>query len=283
MLGLRHPGAAALLVATVVLVVAPASALAGGPTTQLVVVAADGRGVWLPLSEAAAQPLSSWPFGEPARPAGGYLRLFPLWQSGSRPTSTLPAEPGRYYPRSQALCFSWLPRVGHCIEAASSLRRLIAATHLSALFRQPPTFVAGMTNLGARFFPGNTGAALELAFDLPGTPQPPPGGAYVPLRLRWSGPRAASRPTVVRLTARGIYADGALHRAPAALWTFAIQNYGQQNPVLATHVVAYRPKPARAGGSGAPIAPLAGTAFVLAAVALVGVRYRRRRWPRSAA
>ena len=98
-----------LLAALAVLIgvaVTPSNA-AAKDVTAMVVVGADGRSIRIQPERAVLGVMLHHPASvydvlpEPALPHGGYVKLYPLGSGG------FPAIPGRFYPTTGALCFSW--------------------------------------------------------------------------------------------------------------------------------------------------------------------------------
>ena len=130
------------------------------------------------------------------------------------------AIPGRFYPTTRALCFSWNQRV-----APSSCGRLGLPIHLLATSRGLARFQGQSTVLTA-LRPGRTVnlfAALQLAFDRYRASRP----ANPPERCRsfvagWAGPRAAQRPSRICVFRHGVYARGRIYPAGRAMWRLAL-------------------------------------------------------------
>jgi hypothetical protein len=210
-----------IVVATVV-----ASALAGAPPlggkefTHLVVVGVDGSSRVLRPSPAAIADLSSSP--EAARPLGGYLRLYPLDAGGHV------GAPGRFYPRTDAICLSWnqavVPR--HCYRATPRLRRVLARAGALGRFRgRGPT-------LGLLASPGlprpvisQLRVAVELAFDRSRLARPDPRpAACVPFTASWRTSAAARRPRRFCLAEDGVHAGGLVYPLGRSLYRLAAAN-----------------------------------------------------------
>jgi hypothetical protein len=188
--------------------------------TALVVVGADGCSIRIEPEQAVLSvmfynPASVYnvkPKGATAR--GGYVKLYPVGPGG------FPAIPGRFYPTTRALCFSW-----NQASTPSTCGRLGVPRHLLAASRRVALFRARLTVL-ATLRPGatvNLVAALQLAFDryrasrLGSRP-----GRCLPFFATWSGPRAAQRPSHICVWRRGVYAQGRIYPAGRAIWRLAL-------------------------------------------------------------
>jgi hypothetical protein len=198
---------------------APADGAAIGVEALVVVVGSDGHSITIEPERAVLgvmlyHPASAYNVRpRPTRPRGGYVKLYPLGPGG------LPAIPGRIYPLTGALCFSWNEAVApkRCGRLGRPRRLLDAARH-RALFHGRPTVLTGLR-------PGATGnllAALEMAFDRCRSSRL----ARRPARCRpfvasWDGPLSTQRPSLVCLSRRGIYARGRLYPAGPATWRLA--------------------------------------------------------------
>jgi hypothetical protein len=209
----------ALFVLLFLAAVAPTDAAGKGVTT-VVVVGADGRSVRTEPEEAVLSvmfynPASAYNV-KPTRAAarGGYVKLYPVGPGD------FPAIPGRFYPTTRALCFSW-----NQASTPRSCGRLGVPRHLLAASRRVAFFRARLTVL-ATLRPGatvNLVAALQLAFDryrasrLGSRPE-----RCLPFVATWSGPRAAHRPTHICVWRRGVYAQGRIYPAGRAIWRLAL-------------------------------------------------------------
>jgi len=95
-----------VLVLTFLALAAPAPAAAKG-IASIGVVGAHGRSITIKPERALLAVMLYHPASvynvrpKPARPHGGYVKLYPLGRGG------FPAIPGRFYPATRALCFSW--------------------------------------------------------------------------------------------------------------------------------------------------------------------------------
>jgi hypothetical protein len=206
---------ALLLLAAVV----PSDAAAKG-VEALIVVGADGRYSRIEPEQAVLSvmlynPASAYHVKpKPAMRRGGYLKIYPLGVGG------FPAIPGRFYPTTRALCFSWNQRV-----AASSCGRLGLPRHLLATSRHVARFQGQSTVLTA-LRPGGTGnllAALQLAFDRYRASQPANRPEHcLPFVAGWAGPQAAQRPSRICVFRHGVYARGRIYPAGRAIWRLAL-------------------------------------------------------------
>jgi hypothetical protein len=205
---------ALLLLAAVV----PSDAAAKG-VAALVVVGADGRSTKIEPEQAVLSVMLYSPASinhvkpKPATPRGGYVKIYPLGAGG------FPAIPGRFYPTTRALCFSWNLRV------ASSCGRLGLPRHLLATSRHLARFQGQSTVLTA-LRPGGTlnlFAALELAFDryLASQPANRPGHC-LPFVAGWAGRQATQRPSRICVFRHGVYARGRIYPAGRAIWRLAL-------------------------------------------------------------
>jgi hypothetical protein len=208
----------ALLALLVLAAIAPSHAAAKG-VTALVVVGADGRSSKIEPERAVLSVMFYSPVSvyhvkpKPATPRGGYVKIYPLGPGG------LPAIPGRFYPSTRALCFSWNQRV-----AAGSCGRLGLPRHLLATprrlvrFRTRPTVLTLQPRGTVNF-----SAALQLAFDryLASRPAHRPERC-LPFVAGWAGPRAAQRPSHICVFRQGVYARGRTYPAGRAIWRLAL-------------------------------------------------------------
>jgi hypothetical protein len=153
----------------------------------------------------------------PARPLGGYLRLYPLADGG------FVGLPGRFYPATGAVCLDWdqsrTPR--DCRHARPRLARSLRALRLERFVGMPTTVrrLAGehLTRPQLR----QLHVVFELAFDRWKLAR----RARRPERCHvffasWRGPAARARPTAFCLSARGVHARDRLYplgRAPYGL------------------------------------------------------------------
>jgi hypothetical protein len=186
---------------------------------SIVVVGSDGRSVTIDPEPAVLAVMLYHPAGvyhvrpKPARPSGGYVRIYPLGRGG------LPAVPGRFYPATRALCFGWnQARAPTSCARLAPPRALLAATRRVAVFRGRPTVVARLDGGGTV----NLFTALELAFDRYRAARPARRPAQcLPFVATWHGPRAAYRPARVCVSRGGVYARGRLYAAAPAVWWLA--------------------------------------------------------------
>jgi hypothetical protein len=187
---------------------------------SIVAVGSDGRSIRIQREQAVLAVMLYHPESvynrrpQRAIPRGGYVKIYPLGAGGS------PAIPGRFYPATRALCFSWNQAVEP--ESCGRLgppRLLLAASRRLALFRGRPATLANLR-------PGSTvnlSAALELAFDryreshADKRPRP-----CLPLLATWHGPNAAQRPSRLCISRHGVYARGRLYPAGPAIWRLAL-------------------------------------------------------------
>jgi hypothetical protein len=206
---------ALLLLAAVV----PSDAAAKG-VAVLVVVGADGRSSKIEAEHAVLSVMLYHPASvyhvrpKPAMPRGGYVKIYPLGAGG------IPAIPGRFYPTTRALCFSWNQRV-----APSSCGRLGPPSHLLAASRGLTRFHGQSTVLTA-LRPGGTVnlfAALQLAFDRYRASRPANRPQRcLPFVARWAGPRTAQRPSRICVFPHGVYARGRIYPTGRAIWRLAL-------------------------------------------------------------
>lgn len=198
---------------------APADASAKG-VESIVVVGANGRSIRIQPEQALLAVMLYHPASvydrrpRPAVPVGGYVKIYPVGTAG------FPAIPGRFYPATRALCFSWnQAAVPESCGRLGPPRLLLAASHRLALFHGRPTTLAHLR-------PGSTvnlTASLELAFD----PYHESRAARRPRRClpflaAWQGPHAAPRPSRLCVSSRGVYAQGRLYPAGPAIWRLAL-------------------------------------------------------------
>jgi hypothetical protein len=209
----------ALLALLVLAAIAPSDAAAKG-VTALVIVGADGRSSTIEPERAVLSVMFYNPASvshvkpKPAMPRGGYVSIYPLGPGG------FPAIPGRFYPATGALCFSW--NQGAAPSACGRLgvpRHLLATSRRLERFRAPPTVLSVLR-------PGSTVnlvAALQLAFDRYRASRP----AHRPKRCLpfiagWAGPRVAQRPSHICVYRRSVYARGRIYPAGRAIWRLAL-------------------------------------------------------------
>src|SRR6266542_1739388 len=132
----------AVFASLVVAAVAPSDVAAKG-VAALVVVGSDERSIKIEperpvLSVMLYHPASVYDVKPaPAPPRGDYLKIYPLGPGG------FPAIPGRFYPTTRALCFSWNQAVvpASCGRLGRP-RRLLAASRRLAAFHGRPTVLA---------------------------------------------------------------------------------------------------------------------------------------------
>jgi hypothetical protein len=207
------------LVLLIVAAVAPADAAAKGVTT-LVVVGSDGRSIGIQPDPAVLAVMLYHPESvynrrpERATPLGGYVKIYPLGAGG------FPAIPGRFYPATRALCFSWNQAAApDSCGRFGPPRRLLDVSRRLALFHGRPTTLAFLR-------PGSTdnlSAALELAFDGYRASRSARRPAHcLPFVGSWDGPRAVRRPSHFCVSRRGVYAQARLYPAGPAIWRLAL-------------------------------------------------------------
>src|SRR6266498_5279889 len=209
----------AVFASLVVAAVAPSDVAAKG-VAALVVVGSDERSIKIEperpvLSVMLYHPASVYDVKPaPAPPRGDYLKIYPLGPGG------FPAIPGRFYPTTRALCFSWNQAVvpASCGRLGRP-RRLLAASRRLAAFHGHPTVLATLR-------PGSTEnlvAALQLAFDRyresRSAGRPARCLAFV---TGWVGAQAAQRLPHICISRRGVYARGRLYPAGRAIWRLAL-------------------------------------------------------------
>jgi hypothetical protein len=203
-----------------VLALATAAPAAGKGVESIVVVGSDGRSITIDPERAVLgvmlyNPASVYKVRpKPAKPRGGYVRIYPLGIGG------FPAIPGRFYPATSALCFSWDQALAptSCGRLGPP-RRLLSASRRLALFRGRPTVLARLHPRGTE----NLFAALELAFDryqLARSSRRP--ATCLPFIAVWRGRRAAHRPAHLCVSRRGVYAKGRLYPSGRTVWRLAL-------------------------------------------------------------
>jgi hypothetical protein len=185
----------------------------------LAVVGADGRSSKIEPERAVLavmlyNPASSYHVKpKPAMPQGGYVRIYPLGAEG------FPAIPGRFYPRTRALCFSWDQQVAPSSCGRLGVPRHLLATSRLARFRGRSTVLTALR-------PGSTVnllAALQLAFDRYRASRPANRPERcLPFVAGWAGPRAAQRPSQICVFRHGVYARGHIYPAGRAIWRLAL-------------------------------------------------------------
>jgi hypothetical protein len=208
-----------LAVLTFLALAVPAPAAAKG-IASIVVVGAVGRSITIEPERAVLAVMLYHPASvykvrpKPARPLGGYVKIYPLGPGG------FPAIPGRFYPATRALCFSWDQALApsECGRLGPP-HRLLAATRRVALFHGRSAVLAKLHPAGTL----NLVAALQLAFDryrsARGTRRP---ARCLPFLATWYGPRATHQPTRICVSRRGVYARGRLYPAGPAMWRLAL-------------------------------------------------------------
>jgi hypothetical protein len=209
----------AVLALLILAAFAPADAAAKGVAT-LVVVGSDGRSIRIQPEQAVLAVMLYNPGSvynhrpEPATPRGGYVKLYPLGRGG------FPAIPGRFYPATRALCFSWNQAVvpDSCGRLGPP-RRLLAASELLALFHGRPTTLTILRSEDT----SNLAVGLQLAFDRYRASRSARRPARcLPFVVSWDGPQAARRPSKLCVSRRGVYARGRLFPAGPAIWRLAL-------------------------------------------------------------
>lgn len=151
------------------------------------------------------------------QPRGGWVRIYPLGPGG------FPAMPGRFYPATGALCFSWnqLSEPANCARLGTP-HRLLAVANRARLFHGRSTAITSV--LGARDV--NLVAAIQLAFDryrARRTSHPP--AKCLSFTIVWSGPKASRHPSRICISRHGVHARGVLYRGNPALWRLALANH----------------------------------------------------------
>ena len=198
-----------VLVAALVTMLLPAAASAKG-VTQVLVVGANGRTVYLGGGWSLYGDLRPQQNTSVAQPNGRYVLLYPLMEKG------LPMEPGRYYPSAHVACWAWSPKD---LSDCSAVARLPSTWTRT---RGLTTFVSEQTTLRSLGWqdmhytvPSNYSVAIELALLRTHGTRPAP---TVPCRWRlhaqWQGPAAASRPSSLCLRRNGVSAGGRLYPMP---------------------------------------------------------------------
>ena len=212
----------------VLLVVAVAAAAAAATPADakdveaIVIVGSDGRSAVVRAERTVLAVMLYHPASvyrvrpHRAAPRGGYVRIYPLGPGG------MPAVPGRFYPATGALCFSWNQAVApRGCGRLGKPRRLLAASRRVAAFRGRPTWIRSLEPGGT----ANLFAAIELAFDRYGLARPAKRPAQcLQFTAMWSGARVARRPSRLCVSRRGIFAGSRLYRAVPATWWLALQS-----------------------------------------------------------
>ncbi len=199
--------------------VAPGDAAAKGVAT-LVVVGSDGRSIRiqpeLPVLAVMLYHRESVynRRPEPATPRGGYVKIYLLGPGG------FPAIPGRFYPATRALCFSWNQAVvPDSCGRLGPRRRLLAASQRLTLFHGRPTTLTTLRPGGT----DNLATALELAFDrYRASRSARRPSRCLPFVAGWHGPQAARRPSQICVSPGGVYARGRLYPAGPTTWRLAL-------------------------------------------------------------
>jgi hypothetical protein len=159
-----------------------------------------------------------------ARPRGGYLRLYPLGPSGHV------GIPGRFYPRTRAVCLAWNqaapPR--SCRRAGPRLTRVFARGVPTRRFSGRGPTLARLTSPGvAAPVLAQLRVAVELAFDRhrrshrSATPVD-----CVRFTATWRDETAAPRPGRFCLALDGVHAGGRVYPLGRAPYQLAAWNRG---------------------------------------------------------
>ena len=209
----------AVIALLIVAAVVPADA-AAKDVAALVVVGSDGRSNRIEPDPAVLSVMLYHPASvynvrpKPAPRRGGYVKIYPLGRGG------FPAIPGRFYPMTRALCFSWNQAVApSTCGALGPPRRLLAASRHLELFHGRPTVLSALRPRGTE----NLVAALELAFDRYRASRPARRPARcIAFVASWDGPEAAQRPSRICVSRRGVYARGRLYPGGPATWRLAL-------------------------------------------------------------
>jgi hypothetical protein len=198
-----------LLVASVLAALGAASVAEAKQFTRLVAVGDRGRSVAFQGQQFA--PWNLAPGRIDVLPTGPYLLLYPMFDRA------FVGEPGRYYPAQRIACFSWNRAVvGDCGPVSAERPASLDAAGVPRL-TQEPTILSRLWVFGREGRVESNGAvAIELAFNrwrlALRRPHRPPDCS--PVRARWSGPAAASRPNRFCLAIRGVWSRGRLYPAP---------------------------------------------------------------------
>lgn len=194
------------------------SAAAKG-VVSLVAVGSDGDSIAIQPEQAVLAVMLYHPQSvfnlrpEPAEPRGAYVRIYPLGAGG------FPAIPGRFYPTTRALCFSWQQAAAP--KSCGRLGRpnlLIAASRRLALFRGPTTTLVSLRPAST----ANLLTALEFAFDrYRASYSSRRPRLCLPFLAKWRGAHAAQRPSRICVSRGGLYARGRLYPAGPATWRLA--------------------------------------------------------------
>lgn len=121
----------------------------------------------------------------------------------------VPGAPGRWYPGAATYCDAG----GRCVRVTQLLGSF-GSGRVTGLYRGAPTRLAGLARDGAQLAVRSPlGYAIELALgQRPSATQAAAPVGCVPLRARWSGWHASSRPTVFCVGMNGgVYAGGRLY------------------------------------------------------------------------
>ena len=211
-----------LVFALLLLAAIAASGAAAKGVATLVVVGADGRSTAIApergvLSVMFYNPASNYHVKpKPAEPRGGFVKIYPLGAGG------FPAIPGRFYPATHALCFSWNQSIASSCGRLGLPRHLLATSRRLAHFHGRPALLTALRPGGTL----NLFAALQLAFDRyrasrsASRPQ-----RCLPFVAGWAGPRAAHRPSHICVFRDGVYARGRVYPAGPAIWRLALDAF----------------------------------------------------------
>jgi hypothetical protein len=207
------------LVVLGVFVLVTASPAAAKDIESIVVVGSDGRSLTIRPERGVLAVLLYHPASvyavppQPARPRGGYVKVYPLGSGG------LPAIPGRFYPRTRALCFGWNQAVApRACGRLGPPRRLLGASRRLALFRGGATVLAALHPGGT----ANLFAALELAFDRYRSARRGQRPARcLRFTATWYSEKGTQRLAGLCISRRSVYAGGRLYPTRPAVWWLA--------------------------------------------------------------
>jgi hypothetical protein len=159
-----------------------------------------------------------------ARPRGGYLRLYPLGPTGHV------GVPGRFYPRTGAVCLAWNQAVPprNCYRAGPRLTRVLArGLPTRRFFGRGPT-LARLTSPGVTApVVSQLRVAVELAFDRHRLARRGPSPVdCVHFTASWRDETAVPRPRRFCLALDGVHTGGRVYPLGPAPYRLAAWNRG---------------------------------------------------------
>jgi hypothetical protein len=215
--------------ATAVALLCPSAAVAKG-FDRLVVVGAEGASAELrsppDLADSLFDGANRFNRGHVTRtavPRGAYVRIYPIGSFGHV------GVPGRFYPRTDAVCLSWSQAGAPgqpCQRPNRTLRRALRrlAFRLEKFVGPGPALRTLVVHDVRRSVIPNLSVAVELAFDrsLRAAAAERPARC-LPMRASWRDD-PGRRPRAFCLSPRGVYALGLLYPLGRSPWALAWHN-----------------------------------------------------------